>query len=137
MLFVLGLWVLGHSIQEDEKKNKTLQFNEQKWQANKPTFYSYEVSSGCMWLVRYKIEQTQFGLFSTPLDNSPDSELTSINDLFQDAREANLTAYKVSVEYHPYFGFPTLIDVDWKKEIIDDECFVKIENFEVLDRNET
>jgi len=137
MLFLVALWVIGHSISERKRKNETLQFNEQKWTSNKPLLYSYKVSSGCMWANSYKIEKTESGLISTPMDNSPIIEPISVNDLFAEARKANLTSHKVSIEYHPYFGFPTSIDVDWEKEVFDDECFIQVSEFEVLVSNET
>ena len=137
VILLVGVWVIGHSISETERKNETLQLNEEKWAANKPLLYSYKVSSGCMWVNSYKIEKTESGLLSMPIDKSPIVAPISVKDLFAEARKANLTSHKVTVQYHPYFGFPTLIDVDWEKEVIDDECFVKVSEFEVLDRNET
>ena len=136
-IFLVGLWVVTHSIQEEERKNTQLQTNQSKWELNKPDAYSFVLVSGCMWVNSYKIEQTKSGLFSTPIDDSPVTKPITINDLFNEAKKANLTSHRVSVEYHPYFGFPTLIDVDWEKEVIDDECFVQVNEFKVLDRDKT
>jgi len=137
VLLMVGVWVTGHLVGESERKNETLQLNEEKWAANKPLLYSYIVSSGCMWVDSYKIEKTESGLLSIPIDNSPTVAPINVDDLFAEARKANLTSHKASITYHPYFGFPTLIDVDWEKEAIDDECFIKVGEFKALDKNET
>ena len=137
VLLLVAVWVIGHSVSESERKNGTLQLNEEKWATNKPLLYSFIVSTGCMWVDSYKIEKTESGLLSIPIDKSPIVAPISVNDLFAEARKANLTSHNASIQYHPYFGFPTLIDVDWEKEVIDDECFIQVSEFEVLDKNET
>ena len=101
VLLLLGVLVAGHLVGESERKNGTLQLNEAKWATNRPLLYSYIVSSGCMWVDSYKIEKTESGLFSIPIDNSPVVAPISVNDLFAEARKAILTAHNASIEYHP------------------------------------
>ena len=132
MLLLVGIWVIGYSISENDRKNDTLKLNVQKWVSNQPSLYRYKVSSGCMWMHSYRIEKTELGLVSTPAEKSPIIKPISIDDLFDEVRKANLMSHKVSIEYHPFFGFPTIINVDWEKEVIDDECFIQVSEFEVL-----
>lgn len=136
VLFLIGQWIIGHSANENKRKNETLQFNESKWDSNKPLHYSYQVTTGCMWVHSYHVEKNRSGLIATPMDTSTVVKPISVSDLFAEVRKAHLTSHTVSVEYHPYFGFPTAIEVDWDKAIIDDECFVQVSDFKVLDSNE-
>jgi len=55
----------------------------------------------------------------------------NINGLFYEAQKALRKSYIADNKYYPYFGFPNLIDVDWDKDIIGDECLFKITNFKV------
>lgn len=56
MLFVVGIWVISHSIVESKRKNENLENNLKLWEVNKPEFYSYIYTYGCRWIYRYKIE---------------------------------------------------------------------------------
>jgi hypothetical protein len=54
---------------------------------------------------------------------SPDEldEVPSVLELFAIARQALEEADEVEIEYDPTLGYPTLIDIDWHDEAIDDE----------------
>ncbi|NQZ08327.1 MAG: hypothetical protein HRT35_14315 [Algicola sp.] len=55
-----------------------------------------------------------------------------ITDAFAHAQKSIQTAHRTNIEYHWQYGFPNLISSDWNADIIDDECFYQIENFEVI-----
>ena len=90
-----------------------------------------------MWVNRYKVELSKQGPVIIPLNDAPATGPVLVDDLFEQVRDANLRAYKVETEYHPYFGFPTNINADWEKDVIDDECFIQVTEFKVLNSNET
>lgn len=137
MLFLVGIWLISHSIVESKRKNENLENNLKLWKVNKPEFYSYVYTSGCMWINRYKIELREQGPFITPLNNAPIVPVILIDGLFKQVRDANFSAHIVETEYHPYFGFPTVMSTDWSRDIIDDECFIQATEFKVLNSNET
>jgi hypothetical protein len=41
-------------------------------------------------------------------------------------------AYRLSVTYHPTLGYPTKIDIDYDKQIADEELSLTIENLQAL-----
>jgi hypothetical protein len=137
MLLLIGIWVISHSIIESKRKNESLENSLELWEENGPEFYSYTYTSGCMWINRYKINVGEQGPLVTPLDESPVIAPILIDSLFKQVRDANFSAHTVETEYHPYFGFPTVMSVDWDKDIIDDECFIEVTEFKVLNKNET
>ncbi|CAM3139404.1 hypothetical protein SHLO109777_19555 [Shewanella loihica] len=56
-----------------------------------------------------------------------------IDDLFKAANKGLFEAASMEIKYHPKFGFPEVIEVDWSKDTIDDECFYEISKFKVLE----
>ena len=137
MLLLVGIWVISHSIIESKRKNENLESNVTLWDANKPKFYSYVYTAGCMLIVQYKIEINKQGTSVTPLGKAPVIAPILIDGLFKQVRDANVSAHIVETEYHPYFGFPTVMSVDWDKNTYDDECFIQVTEFRVLSINET
>ena len=45
----------------------------------------------------------------------------TVEQLFALARQALAEAASVSVSYDPALGYPTLLEIDWRREIADDE----------------
>jgi hypothetical protein len=60
-------------------------------------------------------------------------EYATIDRVFAEI-EADLDggADKVTVEYDPFYGFPTKVDIDFVEEAIDDEVYLTLSNFEEL-----
>ena len=56
----------------------------------------------------------------------------TVEALFALARQALLEAASVSIGYDPTFGYPTRLDVDWRREIADDEGFHQASNLQPL-----
>ena len=137
MLLLVGMWVISHSIIESKRKSENLEINIKLWELNKPEFYSFVYTTGCMFINSYKIDVGEQGALITSLDDSPAIARISISSLFKQVRDANFSAHKVETEYHPYFGFPTGMSADWDKDIYDDECFIQVTEFQVINNNET
>ena len=136
-LLLVGVWVISYSVTESKRKNEELEHNLSLWESNKPDFYRFKYSLGCMWVNHYVVNIDSHGTVTLPIDEAPVLQTVSIEQIFEDAREANTSAHKAETEYHPYFGFPVTILVDWNEEIIDDECFIQVSDFEVLTDSET
>jgi hypothetical protein len=53
----------------------------------------------------------------------------TVDSLFRMLRDAHLDAHSVYVEYHPTFGYPTDMRIDWHHNWIDDEYQVLVVDF--------
>jgi hypothetical protein len=135
-LFLLGAWVISHTNENFTIRLAELSSSEARWEELKPIEYNYTVKSGCMFVQSYNIEHRDRQVFEFPVGQSMPGESLSIKGVFDIAEKAIRLSYTVDISYHPYFGFPELIDVDWDEDITDDECFVQITEFEVLGTNE-
>jgi|GEM_PF-2347295 len=58
-----------------------------------------------------------------------DDYVYTIDSLFRLLRDAHLDAHSVYVEYHPTFGYPTDLRIDWDYNWIDDEYQVLVVDF--------
>jgi hypothetical protein len=56
----------------------------------------------------------------------------TVDALFALARQALDEAASVAIGYDPTFGYPTRVDVDWRREIADDEGFHQASNLQPL-----
>jgi hypothetical protein len=130
-MFLLGAWVISQIDESYTVRLSELAVNKDLWEQTQPVSYQYTSAYGCMMLFSYKIEHEKGRDFEFPVGQTPANESVKIDDVFEQAEKAIRMSYSVEIKYHPYFGFPELIDVDWNKDIIDDECFFKISEFEV------
>jgi hypothetical protein len=60
----------------------------------------------------------------------PDSEVLTIDELFDRAEVAIADAEEVELEYDATRGFPTVIDIDWIVDAIDEEELITATDFE-------
>lgn len=58
-----------------------------------------------------------------------DDYVYTVDSLFRMLRDAHLDAHSVHVEYHPTFGYPTDLRIDWDYNWIDDEYQVLVVDF--------
>jgi len=136
-LLLLGIWVISHVDESYRIKLSELDANKNLWEKTQPLSFNYTVTYGCMMLAKYKIENEKGRDFEFPIGQTPANESLKIDDIFAQAEKGIRMSHSVEVKYHPYFGFPELIEVDWDKDIIDDECFFQISEFKVSDANRT
>ena len=132
-LLIIGMWVIF----QPNKKHADLENGRALWSINKPERYSYTLTTGCMFIEQHEIVHNEYGSTSSPLYGALKAKPVTIEGLFNQVENANLTAYKSLTEYHPYFGFPVLIKTDGSKDVFDDECFFQVTNFRVLNSAET
>ena len=132
-LLIVGIWVIF----QPNKKHADLENARELWNINKPERYSYTLTTGCMFIEQHEMVHNEHGHISTPLGGAPKAMPVTIDDLFKQVGNANLTAYKALTEYHPYFGYPVLFKTDGSKDVFDDECFIQVTNFKVLNISET
>ncbi|MCC2616232.1 DUF6174 domain-containing protein [Aestuariibacter halophilus] len=135
MLLLVGALVVGYALNRQQQLSAEYEHHAHLWQLNQPQAYRYEMITGCMSVNRYRVEIDQLGTTITASDESLPYEAVLIDDVFAIAATAIQKAHQVETHYHPYFGFPVSIEVDWESAAIDDECFVVIEGFENLDES--
>ena len=97
--------------------------------------YNYLLSVACECLGgRYDVEvRNQTVVTATPLDGQPDGSLgeKTVDDLFSiivDAIARN--AVELDVTYDGGLGYPLSISIDYDRNVIDDEIFYTVEDFE-------
>jgi hypothetical protein len=56
----------------------------------------------------------------------------TIDDLFTQLKSAQAEAEEITVVYDPTYGYPSSIAIDYIKQAADDELYLTVENFEVL-----
>jgi hypothetical protein len=57
-------------------------------------------------------------------------QFLTVEELFELAGQALEEAASVTIDYHPTLGYPTRVDVDWRREIADDEGFHQASNLQ-------
>lgn len=108
--------------------NKFKPVNEQLalWQTRKPTSYKYKLRHGCMSVIEVNAVVSGDTHW---FDRNVLPEQISMEDLFTIVSKAGLEAYNVNTTYDDFFSYPSLIEIDWNKNRIDDECFYQITEF--------
>jgi uncharacterized protein DUF6174 len=59
-------------------------------------------------------------------------QFLTVEELFELAGQALEEAASVTIEYDPTFGYPTRLDIDWRREIADDEGYHQAANLQPM-----
>jgi|GEM_PF-2820425 len=99
------------------------------WSNRKNMNYSYTVRKSCMFSNSYHVVhrngKTTYIDIDDELSGAQKIDMLGIFDL---AKKAISEAYQYSIKYSS-FGYPELIDVNWKLETYDDECSIQVSDF--------
>ncbi len=121
-----------------------LQRNKQLWAKQKISNYRYTLRRSCFCLPKssepMKIEvrngkATSIVMASDgkPVNREYFNKHDSVAKLFQVVEDAIAKkAHRLSVTYHPTLGYPTKIDIDYNKQIADEELSLTLENLQPL-----
>jgi hypothetical protein len=121
-----------------------LQRNKQLWAKQKISNYRYTLRRSCFCLPKssepIKIEvrngkATSIVVASDgkPVNREYFNKHDSVAKLFQVVEDAIAKkAHRLSVTYHPTLGYPTKIDIDYNKQIADEELSLTLENLQPL-----
>ncbi len=119
-----------------------------KWQDAKITHYRYTLSIGCFCAFRGDmpvtvevsngevvsiISATGAAIDSADPSYSSIEYYATMDRLFTQLKSALDEADEVAAVYNSTYGFPTSVSIDQIKEAVDDELFITVENFEVLE----
>ncbi len=127
IVFLLGYGSLGLGLANknlQHQRSEKLQQQKEIWRNNTPSSYQYTIRAGCM--MTFISTGTVKNGITTFIENG---EKLEIDYLFRVAKKALITASEVEIKYHPKYGVPNYIEVDWSKEVIDDECGYSLVDF--------
>ncbi|WP_157576657.1 DUF6174 domain-containing protein [Pseudoalteromonas rubra] len=97
-----------------------------QWKGFELTEYSFIATDACMFLDYSKVQVVE----GKPQLLEGKQKVT-IEGRFDLAKKAILNADALRIEYHPLYGFPLNIEVDWDDQVVDDECSYSIMEFKV------
>ncbi|NQY65073.1 MAG: hypothetical protein HRT38_15360 [Alteromonadaceae bacterium] len=130
IVFIFSFWGIGYqsvNSQNHEKIEQQLKI----WQKNEPEKYSYIAREGCMFVTSSKVLVVHGVALFEQIDEYHNKLV--IDDLFIAANKGLIKAANMNIKYHSKYGFPENIELDWRKEVIDDECFYEISDFKVIE----
>lgn len=123
---------------------RQLNLNRRLWDKQNISNYRYTFSNGCFCIpeargpviIEVRNGKTTITSVATgqPVAN-PElfDNYNTIPKLFNVIQDAiNRQAYSLNINYSPKFGYPTQINIDYNSQIADEEIYLTIENFEVI-----
>ena len=124
------------------RKGTTLEKRRAIWQGRKPTAFSYVVQRSCFctpdvtapYVVTDEYGFARGEYLSKPpgVQATEPTDILTIEQAFELVEKAITDAESVDVTYHPEFGFPTAITIDWIHQAADDEDAYTLTEFRVL-----
>ncbi|WP_226883451.1 DUF6174 domain-containing protein [Allocoleopsis franciscana] len=130
-----------------------MQRNKQLWAKQKISKYRYTLRRSCFCLPKStepvriavrngKVTSMVAASNGQPVNREDFAKYDLIAKLFEIVEDAICAsqqrfaiakkAYRLSVTYHPTLGYPTKIDIDYNKQMADEEIFLTIENLQPL-----
>ena len=115
----------------------------QKWEAHRPASYEFTIEVKCFC---YGIAKTPPAFRVTAGSSVAVSELTgpsaqfyasynTVDKLFSMIdRYLALGQDKTILQFDDEFGFPTVADLDPQRDVFDDELFLRVTNFRVIEK---
>lgn len=123
---------------------RRLQFNRNLWNKQNISNYRYTFSNGCFCIpdargpVIIEVrngETTSITSVETGQAVDPQyfQQYNTVPKLFNVIQDAiNRNAYSLNVQYDPRLGYPSQINIDYDSQIADEEIYLTIENFQVI-----
>ncbi len=123
---------------------RRFQFNRNLWNYRNISNYRYTLSNSCFCVpdargpVVIEVRNGQTTSItsvatSQPVDPQLFEQYNTIPKLFDVIQDAiNRRAYSLNVRYNPRLGYPTQIDIDYSSQLADEEVYLTIENFQII-----
>jgi hypothetical protein len=134
-----------YSCTDDENQVSELNENRRLWESNQIVSYSINEETSCFcggvldWelTVEDSIKtEVDFDELQLSVDETYDTILErarTINEIFDFLKNLeNQNIESIVVEYHTTYGFPTLISIDYNRNVSDDEVVYSYTNFTLL-----
>jgi hypothetical protein len=124
--------------------SRRLIFNRRLWNQQNISNYHYTLSNSCFCIPEARgpvVIEVRNGetvsITSVATGESVDprffkqySTIPKLFNVIQDAIQRQ--ASSLNVQYNSRYGYPTQIDIDYNSQIADEEIFLRIENFKIL-----
>jgi len=130
-LMLVPLLLAGCGVTDvDDERVDRLDAARQRWESNAPESYSYVFRASCECLPSFtsparievragEIESVVALSDGEPLPSEPYRTIDELFDLIADALDAGTADF--NVEYDAQYGYPTVISIDYDRQIADDE----------------
>ena len=123
-----------------EDETKALAEHRAIWDAKHPVAYRFKVGVGCFcpsnvtgpFIITARVDTREITNVNPDAGGSANETPPDIEGAFKKAKDALATADEVEIRYDEEWGFPTLVDIDWIKNAVDDEESLTVSEFEVL-----
>ncbi|KAF7786145.1 hypothetical protein PRUB_a0619 [Pseudoalteromonas rubra] len=125
IFLVISFWGIMHWVNNAETVER-VERQSMQWKGFELTEYSFIATDACMFVDYSKVQVVE----GKPQLLEGKQKVT-IEGRFDLAKEAILNADALRIEYHPLYGFPVNIEVDWDDQVVDDECSYSIKEFKV------
>lgn len=147
IITVMALVLAGCAVMGSALGNRSeIEQHKEKWQDADISHYRYNLFISCFCVFNEdmpliievqdgKVVSMEFqsGKEIDPSLHELFDKYATIDRLFAELEAGlNGAADKVVVEYDPTYGFPTKADIDFVEEVIDEELYLTISNFEGL-----
>ncbi|WP_413171446.1 DUF6174 domain-containing protein [Anabaena azotica] len=121
-----------------------LQVNRQLWQKQKITNYRYTLTRSCFCTTEARepvVVEVRNGVTTAvtsvatgkPVDRELFKEYDTVPKLFNVIQDAiKRKASSLTVKYDSKFGYPTQINVDYDRQMADEELYLIVEKFQVI-----
>lgn len=123
---------------------RRLRFNRNLWNQRNISNYRYTLSNSCFCLPDARgpvVIEVRNGVTTSvtsvatgqPVDPQFFQQYNTIPKLFDVIEDAiDRRAYSLNVRYNSRLGYPTQIDIDYNSQIADEEIYLTIENFQII-----
>jgi hypothetical protein len=123
---------------------RRFQFNRNLWNQRNISNYRYTLSNSCFCLpdargpVVIEVRNGQTTSITSvatgqPVDPQFFQQYNTIPKLFDVIQDAiDRRAYSLNVRYNHRLGYPTQIDIDYSSQLADEEVYLSIENFQII-----
>ncbi|WP_164517621.1 DUF6174 domain-containing protein [Pseudoalteromonas rubra] len=125
IFLVISSWGIMHWANNAETVER-VERQSMQWKGFELTEYSFTATDACIFLDYSKVQVVE----GKPQLLEGKQKVT-IEGRFDLAKEVILNADALRIEYHPLYGFPLNIEVDWDDQVVDDECSYSIKEFKV------
>lgn len=122
-----------------------LQVNRRLWRQQKISNYRYTLTRSCFCTAEARgpvVVEVRNGVTTAvtsvatgqPVDRELFKQYDTVTKLFNVIQDAiNRKASSLTVQYDAKFGYPTQINVDYNSQIADEELYLTVENFQVIE----
>lgn len=136
LLILLSIGIGCQIAGPDDPRTDERSANQKTWDEFNDGTYSFLLNRGCfcafagpIWIqvIDNDVTFAQITWSNEPVPTEHLDEIETIDDIFDMIERAEKEADDLHVEYSTN-GYPSVVNIDWIKEAVDDEMFLEISN---------